>query len=81
MPSIEAMRLFVKILEVTDREVYGCLFERLKHKLDFFPIAFNFYQEEDPGWYSRASNDIPDPVVDVQINVSFVFHGILCLHM
>uniref|UniRef100_A0A1J3CPF0 Acyl-CoA-binding domain-containing protein 4 n=1 Tax=Noccaea caerulescens TaxID=107243 RepID=A0A1J3CPF0_NOCCA len=39
MPSIEAMRLFVKILE-----------------------------EEDPGWYSRASNDIPDPVVDVQIN-------------
>jgi hypothetical protein len=42
MPSIEAMRLFVKILE-----------------------------EDDPGWYSRASNDIPDPVVDVQINVSF----------
>ncbi|VYS56390.1 unnamed protein product [Arabidopsis thaliana] len=39
MPSIEAMRLFVKILE-----------------------------EDDPGWYSRASNDIPDPVVDVQIN-------------
>ncbi|KAL1211720.1 Acyl-CoA-binding domain-containing protein 4 [Cardamine amara subsp. amara] len=39
MPSIEAMRLFVKILE-----------------------------EEDPGWYSRASNDIPDPVVDVEIN-------------
>ncbi|CAE5966220.1 unnamed protein product [Arabidopsis arenosa] len=31
MPSIEAMRLFVKILE-----------------------------EDDPGWYSRASNDIPD---------------------
>ncbi|CAH2055027.1 unnamed protein product [Thlaspi arvense] len=41
MPSIEAMRLFVKILE-----------------------------EEDPGWYSRASNDIPDPVVDVQINTT-----------
>ncbi|CAN8269658.1 unnamed protein product [Cochlearia groenlandica] len=39
MPSIEAMRLFVKILE-----------------------------EEDPGWYSRASNDIPDHVVDVPIN-------------
>ncbi|XP_010464068.1 PREDICTED: acyl-CoA-binding domain-containing protein 4 isoform X2 [Camelina sativa] len=39
MPSTEAMRLFVKILE-----------------------------EDDPGWYSRASNDIPDPVVDVQIN-------------
>nr|VDD53306.1 unnamed protein product [Brassica oleracea] len=39
MPSIEAMRLFVKVLE-----------------------------EENPSWYSRASNDIPDPVVDVQIN-------------
>ncbi|KAL0691725.1 hypothetical protein Bca4012_091404 [Brassica carinata] len=39
MPSIEAMRLFVKILE-----------------------------EENPSWYSRASNDIPDPVIDVQIN-------------
>ncbi|KAJ0234259.1 Acyl-CoA-binding domain-containing protein 5 [Hirschfeldia incana] len=39
MPSIEAMRLFVKILE-----------------------------EDDPTWYSRASKDIPDPVVDVQIN-------------
>ncbi|KAG5399159.1 hypothetical protein IGI04_020973 [Brassica rapa subsp. trilocularis] len=39
MPSMEAMRLFVKILE-----------------------------EDDPTWYSRASKDIPDPVVDVQIN-------------
>ncbi|XP_048601675.1 acyl-CoA-binding domain-containing protein 4 isoform X2 [Brassica napus] len=39
MPSIEAMRLFVKVLE-----------------------------EENPSWYSSASNDIPDPVVDVQIN-------------
>ncbi|XP_018433399.2 acyl-CoA-binding domain-containing protein 4-like isoform X2 [Raphanus sativus] len=39
MPSIEAMRLFVKILE-----------------------------EEHPSWYSSASNDIPDPAVDVQIN-------------
>nr|VDD25881.1 unnamed protein product [Brassica rapa] len=39
MPSIEAMRLFVKVLE-----------------------------EENPSWYSRASNDIPDPVVDVQIS-------------
>jgi len=26
MPSIEAMRLFVKILEVTDKEVYGFFF-------------------------------------------------------
>ncbi|KAG2245665.1 hypothetical protein Bca52824_085293 [Brassica carinata] len=41
MPSIEAMRLFVKILE-----------------------------EENPSWYSRASNDIPDPVIDVQINTT-----------
>ncbi|CAH8392414.1 unnamed protein product [Eruca vesicaria subsp. sativa] len=41
MPSIEAMRLFVKILE-----------------------------EDDPTWYSRASKDIPDPVVDVQINTT-----------
>ncbi|KAF3529632.1 hypothetical protein DY000_02043853 [Brassica cretica] len=41
MPSIEAMRLFVKVLE-----------------------------EENPSWYSRASNDIPDPVVDVQINTT-----------
>ncbi|XP_076923694.1 acyl-CoA-binding domain-containing protein 4-like [Bidens hawaiensis] len=40
MASIEAMRLFVKILE-----------------------------EEDPGWYSRASNFISDPVVDVEMNV------------
>ncbi|XP_010550980.1 PREDICTED: acyl-CoA-binding domain-containing protein 4 [Tarenaya hassleriana] len=39
MPSIEAMRLFVKILE-----------------------------EEDPGWYSRASNSIMEPIVDYQIN-------------
>ncbi|CAG7882077.1 unnamed protein product, partial [Brassica rapa] len=39
MPSIEAMRLFVKILE-----------------------------EENPDWYSREFTDIPDPVVDVQIN-------------
>lgn len=39
MASIEAMRLFVKILE-----------------------------EEDPGWYSRASNFIPEPVVDVEMN-------------
>ncbi|KAL8205926.1 hypothetical protein R6Q57_009477 [Mikania cordata] len=39
MASIEAMRLFVKILE-----------------------------EEDPGWYSRVSNFISDPVVDVQMN-------------
>ncbi|CAG7890913.1 unnamed protein product [Brassica rapa] len=41
MPSIEAMRLFVKVLE-----------------------------EENPSWYSRASNDIPDPVVDVQISTT-----------
>ncbi|KAI3810533.1 hypothetical protein L1987_20150 [Smallanthus sonchifolius] len=41
MASIEAMRLFVKILE-----------------------------EEDPGWYSRASNFISDPVVDVEMNHS-----------
>ncbi|CAN6922209.1 unnamed protein product [Brassica oleracea] len=41
MPSIEAMRLFVKVLE-----------------------------EENPSWYSSASNDIPDPVVDVQINTT-----------
>ncbi|KAF2557031.1 hypothetical protein F2Q68_00018258 [Brassica cretica] len=41
MPSMEAMRLFVKILE-----------------------------EDDPTWYSRASKDIPDPVVDVQINAT-----------
>ncbi|WZZ63106.1 hypothetical protein YC2023_063213 [Brassica napus] len=41
MPSMEAMRLFVKILE-----------------------------EDDPTWYSRASKDIPDPVVDVQINTT-----------
>ncbi|EOA22209.1 hypothetical protein CARUB_v10002793mg [Capsella rubella] len=39
MPSIEAMRLFVKILE-----------------------------EEDPGWYPRASNSVPDTAVDFQIN-------------
>ncbi|CAN7113106.1 unnamed protein product [Brassica rapa subsp. narinosa] len=41
MPSVEAMRLFVKVLE-----------------------------EENPSWYSSASNDIPDPVVDVQINTT-----------
>ncbi|KAD3067487.1 hypothetical protein E3N88_35367 [Mikania micrantha] len=39
MASIEAMRLFVKILE-----------------------------EEDPGWYSRVSNFISDPIVDVEMN-------------
>ncbi|KFK26496.1 hypothetical protein AALP_AA8G256900 [Arabis alpina] len=37
MPSVEAMRLFVKILE-----------------------------EEDPGWYPRASNSVSGPAVDVQ---------------
>ncbi|CAH8386136.1 unnamed protein product [Eruca vesicaria subsp. sativa] len=41
MPTIEAMRLFVKILE-----------------------------EEKPSWYSSASNDIPDPAVDVQISTT-----------
>ncbi|KAF3454512.1 hypothetical protein FNV43_RR04960 [Rhamnella rubrinervis] len=25
-------------------------------------------EEEDPGWYSRASNFVPEPVVDVQMN-------------
>ncbi|KAK7392020.1 hypothetical protein VNO78_20446 [Psophocarpus tetragonolobus] len=25
-------------------------------------------EEEDPGWYSRASNSVVDPVVDVQMN-------------
>ncbi|KAL3843952.1 hypothetical protein ACJIZ3_001355 [Penstemon smallii] len=39
MPSTEAMRLFVKILE-----------------------------EEDPGWYSRVSNFVAEPVVDVEMN-------------
>ncbi|MBA0602708.1 hypothetical protein Gorai_002879, partial [Gossypium raimondii] len=39
MVSIEAMRLFVKILE-----------------------------EEEPGWYSRASNSVSEPVIDVQMN-------------
>ncbi|KAI3770679.1 hypothetical protein L6452_01820 [Arctium lappa] len=39
MASIEAMRLFVKILE-----------------------------EEDPGWYSRISNFISEPVLDVEMN-------------
>ncbi|XP_010524875.1 PREDICTED: acyl-CoA-binding domain-containing protein 4 isoform X2 [Tarenaya hassleriana] len=39
MSSIEAMRLFVKILE-----------------------------EEDPGWYSRASNSVMEPALDYQIN-------------
>lgn len=72
MPSIEAMRLFVKILEVTDREVYSYLFKRLTWSIGLISsLLLIFYQEEDPGWYSRASNDIPDPVVDVQINVSF----------
>ncbi|KAG5073144.1 hypothetical protein AAZV13_03G194300 [Glycine max] len=42
MSSTEAMRLFVKILEVM--------------------------QEEDPGWYSRASNSVVEPVIDVQMN-------------
>ncbi|XP_024007647.1 acyl-CoA-binding domain-containing protein 5 isoform X2 [Eutrema salsugineum] len=39
MPAIEAMRLFVKILE-----------------------------EEDPGWYPRTSNSVPEPAVDIQIS-------------
>ncbi|KAL3814677.1 hypothetical protein ACJIZ3_015945 [Penstemon smallii] len=39
MASIEAMRLFVKILE-----------------------------EEDPGWYSRVSNFVAEPVLDVEMN-------------
>ncbi|XP_051130808.1 acyl-CoA-binding domain-containing protein 4-like isoform X1 [Andrographis paniculata] len=39
MPSTEAMRLFVKILE-----------------------------EEDPGWYSRVSNNVVEPMVDVKMN-------------
>ncbi|EEF49864.1 acyl-CoA-binding domain-containing protein 4 [Ricinus communis] len=25
-------------------------------------------EEEDPGWYSRASNSVPEPVVDMQLN-------------
>ncbi|XP_057423431.1 acyl-CoA-binding domain-containing protein 4 [Lotus japonicus] len=25
-------------------------------------------EEEDPGWYSRASNSVADPVIDVQMN-------------
>lgn len=27
-------------------------------------------QEEDPGWYSRVSNFVAEPVLDVEVNVS-----------
>lgn len=34
-------------------------------------LLFHFpKKEEDPGWYSRVSNFVPEPDVDVEINVS-----------
>ena len=33
-----------------------------------------FWQEEDPGWYSRVPEFNPEPVVDIQMHVS---HAIL----
>lgn len=29
-----------------------------------------FWQEEDPGWYSRVPEFNPEPVVDIQMHVS-----------
>ncbi|CAA0823222.1 Acyl-CoA-binding domain-containing protein 4 [Striga hermonthica] len=31
---------------------------------------YSFVQEEDPGWYSRVSNFVPEPVRDVEMNHS-----------
>ncbi|GMH13152.1 hypothetical protein Nepgr_014993 [Nepenthes gracilis] len=47
MPSTEAMRLFVKILE-----------------------------EEDPGWYPRASNSVADPVLNEEMNHNSKFEAV-----
>ncbi|KAL3516071.1 hypothetical protein ACH5RR_022973 [Cinchona calisaya] len=35
-------------------------------------LFLKILEEEDPGWYSRASNFTPEPVVDVEMNLSKV---------
>lgn len=35
-------------------------------------LFFNSCQEEEPGWYSRASDSVSEPVLDVQMNVSML---------
>lgn len=69
MSSTEAMRLFVKILEVMQIKSFPSIFLWNGSWLLLFLFSF-VVQEEDPGWYSRASNSVADPVIDVQMNVS-----------
>lgn len=70
MASTEAMRLFVKILEVWANwsfQLILCLLNLLEASYVFHSSE----QEEDPGWYSRVSNFVAEPVLDVEVNVSF----------
>lgn len=71
MASTEAMRLFVKILEVSVKPTALILKHYYKKNLTFTFLE----QEEDPGWYSRASNFVPEPVQDIEMNVS-IFYAI-----
>lgn len=72
MASTEAMRLFVKILEVSAKPTALVVIKDYYRK----NLTFTFLeQEEDPGWYSRASNFVPEPVQDMEMNVS-IFYAI-----
>ena len=37
-------------------------------QMDLIDVSV-FWQEEDPGWYSRAPEFNPEPVVDIQMHV------------
>ncbi|KAF2548073.1 hypothetical protein F2Q70_00023959 [Brassica cretica] len=63
----DAKRSLLNDLHVLDLETMT--WDEIDALLDFFLIA-HLNQEDDPTWYSRASKDIPDPVVDVQINAT-----------
>ena len=67
MPSAEAMRLFVKILEVWMITWYCSVYGAMQIYLIDVLVS---WQEEDPGWYSRVPEFNSEPVVDIQMHVS-----------
>lgn len=79
MASTEAMRLFVKILEVRSKLVILYLITVLLNKTITSQVCHFSGQEEDPGWYSRASHFVSEPVVDVEMHVRLPFHNLSIL--
>lgn len=65
MASTEAMRLFVKILEV-------CSYLTVAYVVNVTRIfiILAFFQEEEPTWYSRVPQVAEEPSVDVEMFVS-----------